>query len=78
MESALYSFYSLVVVYQRLARSFYDTSQLVNENRTRALSTDAVISIYGMRRATIVNKGENNDEVWRTYRTASFYGSLQS
>ena len=44
MESALYSFYSLVVSYHKthsfaaLTRSFYDTSRLVNKNRTHALS----------------------------------------
>ena len=44
MENALYSFYSLVVLYHKthsfaaLTRSFYDTSRLVNKNRTRALS----------------------------------------
>ena len=42
MESALYSFYSLVVSYSKthllakLCSSFYYTSQLVNKNRTRA------------------------------------------
>ena len=44
MENALYSFYSLVVLYHKihsfaaLTRSFYDTSRLMNKNRTRALS----------------------------------------
>ena len=44
MESALYDFYSLVEAYHKthsfaaLTRSFSDTSQLVNKNRTRALS----------------------------------------
>ena len=44
MENALYSFYSLVVLYYKthafaaITRSFYDTSRLVNKNRTRALS----------------------------------------
>ena len=44
MESALYDFYSLVEEYQEthsfavLTGSFSDASQLVNKNRTRALS----------------------------------------
>ena len=44
MENALYDFYSLVVSYQKthsfaaLTRSFSDTTQLVNKNRTRAFS----------------------------------------
>ena len=44
MESALYDFYSLVEAYQKthsfaaLTRSFSDTSQLLNKNRTHALS----------------------------------------
>ena len=44
MENALYDFYSLVEAYQKtqpfaaLTRSFSDTSQLVNKNRTHALS----------------------------------------
>ena len=44
MENALYDFYSLVVSYQKthsfaaLNRSFSDTTQLVNKNRTRAFS----------------------------------------
>ena len=44
MENALYDFYSLVDTYQKthsfatLTRSFSDTTQLVNKNRTRAFS----------------------------------------
>ena len=44
MENALYDFYSLVVSYQKthsltaLTRSFPDTTQLVNKNRTRVFS----------------------------------------
>ena len=45
MENALYDFHSLVDTYQKthslfaaLTRSFSDTTQLVNENRTRAFS----------------------------------------
>jgi len=46
MENALYDFYSLVELYQKtcslaaLSCSFSDTTQLVNENRTRALSME--------------------------------------
>ena len=44
MENALYDFHSLVDTYQKthsfaaLTRSFSDTTQLVNKNRTRAFS----------------------------------------
>ena len=44
MESAFYDFYSLIEAYRKthsfaaLTRSFSDTSQLVNQNRTRAIS----------------------------------------
>ena len=46
MENALYDFYSLVELYQKtqsfaaLTRSFSDTTQLVNKNRTRAFSME--------------------------------------
>ena len=45
MENALYDFHSLVNTYQKthsfaaLTRSFSETTQLVNKNRTRAFST---------------------------------------
>ena len=44
MENALHDFYSLVVLYQKthsfaaLTRSFSDTTQLVNKNRTPTFS----------------------------------------
>jgi len=46
MEIALYDFYSLVELYQKaysfavLNRSFSDTTQLVNKNRTRTFSME--------------------------------------
>jgi len=46
MENALYDLYSLVEEYQKtqsfatLTRSFSDTPQLVNKNRTRAFSLE--------------------------------------
>ena len=61
MENALYDFYSLVASYQEtlsfaaLTRSFSDTTQLVNKNRTCAFSM-TVISIY----ATNIFKGNPN------------------
>ena len=57
MENALYSFYSLVVLYPKthsfaaLTRSFYDTSRLVNKNRTRALSMK--YSLYIAQKSTV-------------------------
>ena len=51
MENALYDFYSFTDPYQKthsfaaLARSFFNTSQLVNKHRTLA-SVHEVISIY--------------------------------
>lgn len=50
MENALYDFHSLVDTYQKshsfaaLTRSFSDTTQLVNKNRTRFFHE--VISMY--------------------------------
>ena len=52
MENALYTLYSLVVLYHKthsfaaLNRSFYNTSRLVNKNRTRALSMKYSLSLY--------------------------------
>jgi len=46
MENALYNFYSLIEEYQKthsfatLTRSFSDTSQPVNKNRTHAFSME--------------------------------------
>ena len=46
MENALYDFYSLVELYQKthsfaaLTRSFSDTTQLMNKNRTRTFSME--------------------------------------
>jgi len=46
MENALYDFYSRVELYQKthsfaaLTRSFSDTTQLVNKDRTRAFSME--------------------------------------